>query len=358
MRGLRISELNELTELTGEEYLVFVTEETGVPVNRKMKLLSAPGGSPLVDVLPIEAQIMFAVPGTLAVGDDQAPWYICAISTGLELVETVIAVKTAPTGSHILVDIEQSGNCGGGWHSIYSSRPNLSCNSRCATSGTISTRYISKGDALRLNIDQVGSGVVGADLTVSLRVKQVTGPTTSTSTTTISSTSTSTTTGTSTSTTTSTISTTSTSTTTLSWQSPSAVHSCCGYFADLVPAHMIDGDVYTVWYHNVDEAHWIVLDLGESKYVEKVRLFVHSHPTSQWRFCDVYLSDSPTHFGSLPAGSVCFLGAEYESEWVEADLAEYAPPDVKTGRYMKLSNIDTEDVYGYIQGAEFWVYAS
>ena len=354
MRGLKITELGELTALTGEEWFVVVSEATGVPINKKVMLVSEDGGSPLVDVLPVEGQIMFTVPGTLSVGDDQAPWFICGVSSGLTLVETALAVKTAPTGSGIQVDIALSGNCGVDWGSIYSTKPSISAGNRCGGGGTFSVPYISKGTILRLDIDSVGSGTAGADITVSLRVKQVTGAMTSTSTTTLSSTSTSTTTGTSTSSST----TTGTTTTTLAWQKPVAVHSVCGHFADLYSWNLIDGDVYTVWYHNVDEAHWIVLDLGETKYVGKVRLFVSSHPTSQWRYCEIFLSNSPTYFGSLPGGYATFMGAAHESEWVEQSLAEFAPPELKTGQYLKIAAIDTTDVYNYIQGAEFWVYAS
>ena len=359
MRGLKITELGELTALTGEEWFVVVSEATGVPINKKVMLVSEEGDSPLADVLPIEGQIMFTVPGTLSVGDDQAPWFICGVSSGLTLVETALAVKTAPSGSSISVDIALSGNCGGSWGSIYSTKPSIPGGSRCGGGGTFSTAYISKGTILRLDIDSVGSGTAGADITVSLRVKQVAGATTSTSTTTLTSSSTSTTTGTSTSTTTiSTSTTTGTTTTTLAWQSPVAVHSSCGWFTDLIPAHLIDGDVYTVWYHNVNEAHWIILNLGETKYVSKVRLFVSSHPTSQWRYCEIFLSDDPTSFPSLPGGYATFMGGAYEGEWVEQSLAAAAPPELKTGQYLKIAAIDTTDVYNYIQGAEFWVYAS
>ncbi|GAG24370.1 unnamed protein product, partial [marine sediment metagenome] len=167
MRGLEITELGEVTAaLKGDELLVLVSDPSRVPINKKIVV----GGAYLVSAFPIRGQVMFTMPGTLVVGDDQAPWFICGVPAGLTLTGTALAVKTAPSSSSIRVDIQHSGNCGLNWASIYSIRPSISSGNRCGTGGSLSTTYIEQGSILRLDIDQVGSSVAGADLTVSLRV--------------------------------------------------------------------------------------------------------------------------------------------------------------------------------------------
>lgn len=292
---------------------------------------------------PVRAQVMFAVPGTLAVGNDQAPWFICSISHGLTLLDTSLAVKTAPTGAAIEIDIQRSTDCGATWSSIYSTKPTIPVGSRgCDESGVLETTYIVEGDILRLDITQVGSTVAGADLTVSLRVRQGTGFTTSTSTTS----------GTSTSTT---ISGTSTSTTTMlmSWQSPSSVYSLCGQELGGLAHSLIDGDTGTAWMHLTNEAHEIVLNMGETKYITKARLYVyHDQDQSLWRYCDIYVSDNPAAWGSAVRTWAIFT-KDFGAGWVVQTFSVN-----KWGRYVRITGIDTEDVRDHIMGAEFEVYAS
>lgn len=117
----------------------------------------------------ITGQPMFGVVGTLAVADDQAPWFICGHPNGLTLVSTASVVKTAGTGAAITFDIQLSSD-GASWATIYSVLPSIADGSRVSTDGTLSTTTIDQGDMLRINIEQVGSTVAGADLTASLRV--------------------------------------------------------------------------------------------------------------------------------------------------------------------------------------------
>lgn len=316
MAGKRITQLDAMPEPDGTELFVVSDDPSGIPISKKVP----------ADSLPVRAQIMFTVPGTLATGDDQAPLFICSVPTGVQLLHTGLAVKTAPAGASIIIDIMWSPDCGDSWLTIYSSKPSIADGDKCDDPGALSIPYIEQGDILRLDIDQVGSGTAGADLTVSLHVRQGVGTSTSTTTTTL---------------------------LPMSWQSPSSVYSSCGHEASYPPGNMIDGDVATLWMHFAFETHEVVFDLGETKYVTKIRLYVYDMTSSQWGLVEVYISDDPDNWGAsvLPLGS--FKDGELGAEWVEQTLTT-----PKSGRYIKLTSIYTDHLTDNVVGAEFEVYAS
>ena len=287
----------------------------------------------------VRAQVMFCIPGTLSVDDDQAPWYICSILHHLTLLDTNLVVKTAPTGAAIEIDIQRSPDCGHTWWSIYSTKPTIAAGSMgdCDGSGTLSDQYICEGDLLRLDVTQVGSTVAGADLTVSLVVRQgVTGTVSCPS-------------GTSTSTT-QTGTSTSTTTTLWQWESPVAIQACSGYEAGYPPENMIDGDTGTAWMHFESEDHDVVFDLGTTRDIKKIRLYVYPMTSSQWCFFQLYISDDLLDWGSPVLSSSSLMDGEYGAEWVQRSFGE------TSGRYLWLTLIDTEHDDDYIAGAEFEVY--
>lgn len=112
---------------------------------------------------------IFPVTGNLTSGADKAPLKHEMWESGT-LIEARAVIKTAPTGQPILLDINVDGV------SIWNSGANRLTIAASATAGnqsTIDNPTVAKGSVLTLDIDQVGSGVAGADLTVIL-IYQVT----------------------------------------------------------------------------------------------------------------------------------------------------------------------------------------
>lgn len=107
-----------------------------------------------------------AVSGSLATGTSQIP--IITI-TGTETIQKVYAnVKTAPTGQSILIDVNKNGS------TIWSTQANRLAVGASATSGTqtsFDTTGLVEGDVLTVDVDQVGSGTPGADLTIEIKTQ-------------------------------------------------------------------------------------------------------------------------------------------------------------------------------------------
>jgi len=86
----------------------------------------------------------------------------------LTIVKAYANVKTNPTGADLILDINKNAS------TIWSTQANRLTISDGNTSGTqtsFNTTTLAEGDILTLDIDQIGSTVPGADLTVSLKCK-------------------------------------------------------------------------------------------------------------------------------------------------------------------------------------------
>ena len=133
------------------------------------------------------------------------------------------------------------------------------------------------------------------------------------------------------------------------WVTPTAIHSVCGEHASYPAANLIDGSLSSFWAHLANELHWVVFDLGSSMEVTAVRLYVNYSPNDRVDGVDVYVSDDPTNWGSPVAENLSFVG---NWAWVENSVTS------KTGRYIKLENMNPQSSNNDINLWEFQAYAS
>lgn len=109
---------------------------------------------------------VFPLTGSLVTGTSLTP--ILIATRALTIVKAYANVKTAPTDAAIIVDINKNGT------TIWSTQANRLQVAAGATSGTetdFDVTTLAEGDILTMDIDQVGSTVAGADLTVTLKVE-------------------------------------------------------------------------------------------------------------------------------------------------------------------------------------------
>jgi len=114
------------------------------------------------------------------------------------------------------------------------------------------------------------------------------------------------------------------------WVSPTAIHSKCGESEVKPASNTIDGDTGTYWVHVTSHEHWIIFDLGESKTVKKVRLYVLSRSDADDTICEVsavYINDSADESGGSKGSLVLPASG---TQWYEIDVTD------TSGRYIKL----------------------
>ena len=109
---------------------------------------------------------LFTITGTLVIGASLTP--IIPIHRPLTLVRYFIVAKTVPTSADLIVDINKHKT------TIWATQTNRLKIVDGATSGnqsSFNTTTIAIDDSLTLDVDQVGSTIAGADVTVTLRCK-------------------------------------------------------------------------------------------------------------------------------------------------------------------------------------------
>lgn len=107
---------------------------------------------------------VFPVTGSLTEGADKAPLWHEAFEN-MTLTEVRAVCKTAPTGQAIIIDINDDGT------SIWNSgaeRLQIAAGTTSGSTTTITNTSVGKGSIITLDIDQIGSGTAGANLTVYL----------------------------------------------------------------------------------------------------------------------------------------------------------------------------------------------
>ena len=138
------------------------------------------------------------------------------------------------------------------------------------------------------------------------------------------------------------------------WVAPTAIHSKCGEDGSDPATNTIDGDLETAWEHTVNHEHWIIFDLGETKTVQKVRLYCNSSSFA-FRICEVsavYINNTADESGGSKGSGTPSSG----EGWNEIDVTD------TDGRYIKLK-LKTYDVslfcvttYGLKKFYEFQAY--
>jgi len=109
----------------------------------------------------IKTTLSFAVTGTLTTGTDKAPTIVAPCT--LTIVKVKVVVKTAPTGASIIVDVNKAGTT---IFTTQGNRPEIAIGETQDDSEMPDVTSLAEGDKITIDIDQIGSGVAGADLTV------------------------------------------------------------------------------------------------------------------------------------------------------------------------------------------------
>ena len=116
------------------------------------------------------------------------------------------------------------------------------------------------------------------------------------------------------------------------WATPIAVYDKCGESSPYVASRAIDGQTGSSWRHYATENHWIILDMGETMNISRIRIYQRSYDWGGSSGIEVYVSDDPEDWGSLLwTGRIDGYGWEYSGTF----SAE--------GRYVRLVSLSTSD---------------
>lgn len=104
--------------------------------------------------------------GTSSVGAGTMRWYP---PTAITITSVRASVNTQPIGASLIVDVNKNGTT---IFTTQSNRPQIAASTNTDLSGTPDVTALAIGDYIQVDIDQVGSTVAGADLTVEIGYTQ------------------------------------------------------------------------------------------------------------------------------------------------------------------------------------------
>lgn len=111
--------------------------------------------------------VTFAKQGTVAMASGALRWYNDSGRT-LTFISARASVGTAPTGSTLIVDVHKDGTT---IFTTQSGRPTIAISGFTNKSTAMDVTTIANGSYLTVDIDQPGSTIAGADLTVQITMK-------------------------------------------------------------------------------------------------------------------------------------------------------------------------------------------
>jgi len=114
------------------------------------------------------------------------------------------------------------------------------------------------------------------------------------------------------------------------WTTPTAVYGKCGEDGSYPASRAIDDNTGTSWRHSTTENHWIILDMGKTMNISKIRIYQGSDDWGGSNGIDVYVSDDPGNWGSI-----VWTGRIDGSGWVESGTFS------AMGRYVRLYSRST-----------------
>jgi len=117
------------------------------------------------------------------------------------------------------------------------------------------------------------------------------------------------------------------------WRTPTAVYSKCGEDGSYPASRAIDGSTSTSWRHSTTENHWIVLDMGKTMNISRIRIYQSGTASYRWgqsNGIEVYVSDDPANWGSA-----VWTGTLNSGGWQSSGAFS------KQGRYVRLYSRST-----------------
>lgn len=102
----------------------------------------------------------FGVSGTLVVGVGTVRFYF---NRAVTVTNVRVSVGTQPTGASVIVDVNKNGTT---IFTTQGNRPTIAVSTNLDATSTPDVTAFAAGDYLTVDIDQVGSTIAGADLSV------------------------------------------------------------------------------------------------------------------------------------------------------------------------------------------------
>lgn len=161
-QGVELAERADPSTPGSNKLHIYAKDKGGVPT-----LYAINDVGTVYEIAENRPTFLFTVTGTLSTGVSVTP--ILPANRTLTIVKAFAIVKTGPTGADLILDINKNGTSI--WNSTPANRVKITAGNTSGNQTSFDTTSLADEDSLTLDVDQVGSTVAGADLSVYLRTK-------------------------------------------------------------------------------------------------------------------------------------------------------------------------------------------
>lgn len=119
-------------------------------------------------LIQVNRAFVWFISGVQATGTNKSVRYI--VPEAMTITKAWASVRTAPTTQALIVDINKNGTSI--WNATQANRLQIAAAVTTGTQTSFDTTALAAGDYLDLDVDQVGSGTLGSDLTITLETSQ------------------------------------------------------------------------------------------------------------------------------------------------------------------------------------------
>lgn len=115
------------------------------------------------DTTKVVIALTFSIPGTLTTGQKTQRLLAPCVMT---LTKVMVVADTAPTDANLIIDVHTGTGAGTTVFTTQGNRPTIAAGSKTVVSAAPDVVSIAEGEEFSVFVDQVGSTIAGADLTV------------------------------------------------------------------------------------------------------------------------------------------------------------------------------------------------
>lgn len=141
---------------------IYAKDKSGVPT-----LYAINDAGTIYEIAENRPAFVATLVGTLVTGSNLTP--ILPVHRDLEIIKAFAVVKTAPTGADIIIDINKNGTSI--WNATQANRLRITATNSSGSETDFDTTTLSEDDSLTFDIDQIGSTIGGADISIYLMCK-------------------------------------------------------------------------------------------------------------------------------------------------------------------------------------------
>ncbi len=161
-QGIELVERADPSTPASNKVHVYAKDKAGIPT-----IYAINDAGTVYELSEVTPAYVFTIAGTITTGTSLTP--LLVVTKPLTITKAYADIKTGPTGAALIIDLNKNGTSI--WNATQANRVQIAAAATSGTQTSFDTTALVEGDLLVPDIDQIGSTIAGADLTIILKTK-------------------------------------------------------------------------------------------------------------------------------------------------------------------------------------------